>query len=66
VTAEAGIRLSQLHEHLDEAGLALSNLGSISEQSLAGAISTGTHGTGFQFGILSSTVFPLDSHVTLT
>ena len=41
---EAGITLSEIHEVLDFHGLAMSNLGSISEQSIAGAISTGTHG----------------------
>lgn len=56
VTVEAGIRLYQLTERLDEHGLAMSNLGSISEQSVAGAISTATHGTGIEFGNLSSQV----------
>ena len=37
----------------------MSNLGSISEQSLAGAISTGTHGTGAKFGIISSQVLEM-------
>ena len=37
-------------------GLALSSLGSISEQAFAGAIATGTHGTGVGFGCLASSV----------
>jgi len=44
VKVEAGIRLTALNEELFRHGLAMSNLGSISEQGLAGAISTGTHG----------------------
>jgi len=39
--------------------LSLSNLGSISEQSIAGAISTGTHGTGIKFSILSTQILAL-------
>ena len=46
VTVGAGIRLRELNLALAERGLALPNLGDIDHQSLAGAISTGTHGTG--------------------
>ena len=46
----------ELVEQLSAAGLQLKNLGSIMEQSLAGAISTGTHGTGVKFGILADEV----------
>jgi len=59
VTVEAGIRLRDLTERLDERGLALANLGSISEQSIAGAISTGTHGTGAGLANLASQVVAL-------
>ncbi|KAJ1923982.1 D-arabinono-1,4-lactone oxidase [Tieghemiomyces parasiticus] len=55
-TFEAGVRLHEMHPILRAQGLALSVLGAISEQSLAGAIATGTHGTGIQFGNLSSSV----------
>ena len=48
VKVQAGIKLYQLHEILDAHGLAFDNLGSISEQSIAGLISTGTHGTGLE------------------
>ncbi|MEK8227659.1 FAD-binding protein [Oerskovia sp. M15] len=41
-----GIRLHRLNEVLASAGLAMRNLGDIDQQSIAGAISTGTHGTG--------------------
>ena len=46
VTVGAGIRLAELSGRLAERGLALENLGDIDHQTLAGAISTGTHGTG--------------------
>ncbi|KAJ8327117.1 D-arabinono-1,4-lactone oxidase [Batrachochytrium dendrobatidis] len=59
ITVGAGIKLHQLNDLLDRLGLALLNLGSISEQSIAGAISTGTHGTGIKFGILASMVLEL-------
>jgi D-arabinono-1,4-lactone oxidase len=54
VTVQAGIKLWQLNEYLDKHGLALTNLGSIAKQSVAGAISTGTHGTGILFPVLAS------------
>lgn len=56
VTLQAGIKLWQLNEYLDTQGLALKNLGSISRQSVAGAISTGTHGTGIGYQILGSQI----------
>lgn len=56
VTVEAGMSLHKLHQVLQENGLALSNLGSISDQSVAGVMSTATHGTGSQFGCLSTMV----------
>jgi L-gulonolactone oxidase len=54
VRAEAGMRLWDLNERLAAAGLALPNLGSISDQSLAGAGATGTHGSGWLHGIHST------------
>jgi L-gulonolactone oxidase len=56
VTVQAGIKLKDLVRHLDARGLALANLGSIIEQSLAGAMATGTHGTGIAFQCLASQV----------
>ena len=56
VRVQAGATLKELIAHLDERGLALENLGSISEQSLAGAMSTATHGTGIEFRCLASQV----------
>lgn len=46
VTVGAGIRLYALNELLTERGLAMPNLGDIDQQSIAGALGTGTHGTG--------------------
>ncbi|GIW70759.1 MAG: hypothetical protein KatS3mg102_0301 [Planctomycetota bacterium] len=56
VTVEGGIRLAALVRALAAQGLALPNLGSIAAQSVAGAIATGTHGTGLRLGNLSSFV----------
>jgi FAD-linked oxidoreductase len=46
VTVGAGIRLRDLCAELAARGLAMENMGDIDHQTLAGAISTGTHGTG--------------------
>ncbi len=46
VTAYAGTRLKVLNAQLERLGLSLHNMGDIAEQTLAGAVSTGTHGTG--------------------
>ncbi|KAI9230477.1 MAG: D-arabinono-1,4-lactone oxidase-domain-containing protein [Piptocephalis tieghemiana] len=56
VTVEAGMTLHSLHRHLQDHGLSLPNLGSISDQSVAGIIATATHGTGVNFGVLSTLV----------
>jgi len=49
VTVQGGIILSSLHEQLHFHNLALSNVGSISDQSMAGIVATSTHGSGFAF-----------------
>jgi FAD-linked oxidoreductase len=56
VRVEAGIRLHALSRELLTRGLAMPNLGDIDVQSLAGALATGTHGTGARLPILSSQV----------
>jgi L-gulono-1,4-lactone dehydrogenase len=56
VRAEAGIRLHRLVRELHAHGLALPNLGDIDAQSLAGALVTGTHGTGRKLGNLATSV----------
>lgn len=57
---QAGITLQTLHEILAPQGLALSNVGSISDTSIAGVISTGTHGSGMNYGCLSTHVLALE------
>ncbi|AWB84551.1 L-gulonolactone oxidase [Corynebacterium liangguodongii] len=52
----AGTRLVDASRLLAPFGLALANLGDINVQSLAGAISTSTHGTGIGFTGLAGTV----------
>lgn len=58
ITALAGTYISDIHEALDSAQprLAMCNVGSISEQTIAGLISTATHGTGILFPVVSSYV----------
>lgn len=60
VTVEAGIPIYMLNARLAEHGLALANLGDIDRQTMAGAIATGTHGTGRTFGGLATFVRDLD------
>lgn len=52
----AGTYLYEVGPLLAKYGFALSNMGDIQQQTLAGAISTGTHGTGLTFGSFSSMV----------
>ncbi|HXD61766.1 MAG TPA: FAD-binding protein, partial [Lacisediminihabitans sp.] len=49
VTLGAGTNLYQLPALLGPHGLALENMGDIDRQTISGATSTGTHGTGAQF-----------------
>lgn len=58
-TLWAGTRLHDLGDPLFAAGFGLENMGDIDRQALAGAISTGTHGTGRTLGSLSSQVVGL-------
>jgi FAD-linked oxidoreductase len=59
VTVQAGIRLYELGRPLAEAGLALENQGDIDRQSISGAISTATHGTGAGLRNLSAQIVGL-------
>ena len=52
----AGARIADLGRPLREAGLALTNQGDIDRQAIAGAIATGTHGTGVALRNLSSSM----------
>jgi FAD-linked oxidoreductase len=60
VTVAAGCRLRELNETLLARGLALANLGDIQEQTVAGAIQTGTHGTGRDSGGIAAQVAGLE------
>lgn len=59
VTLRAGTRLALLSRQLDAAGLGLRNLPDVDVQSLAGAISTATHGTGAELPALHADVTAL-------
>jgi len=54
VWAPAGMSLAKLTEELWNHGLSLANQGDVNPQSLAGAISTSTHGTGEELGSLAT------------
>jgi FAD-linked oxidoreductase len=56
VTAPAGWSLKRLTKAMWDEGLSLPNQGDVNPQSLAGAIGTGTHGTGRDLGNLSTLV----------
>ncbi len=54
VTVQAGMPLHRLNAELAARGWALTNLGDIDRQTVSGALSTGTHGTGARFGGLAT------------
>ncbi len=56
VRVGAGTVLRELNEELARLGLALENMGDIDAQTVAGTISTGTHGTGAGFGNISARI----------
>jgi len=60
VTVQAGTRLHALNEALWQLGLSMTNLGDIDVQSISGAISTGTHGTGLKYGGIATQVRALE------
>lgn len=59
-TVSAGTRYGELAVALEERGLALHNLPSLPHISVAGALATGTHGSGVAHGPLSSAVAAVD------
>jgi len=59
VTVRAGTPLHRLNPLLWDLGLTMENLGDIDAQSVAGAIATGTHGTGAAFTGLAGQVVGL-------
>ena len=60
VTIRSGTTLRALNAELDQLGLAMTNLGDIDAQTISGAISTGTHGTGMRFGGIATQVTALE------
>jgi alditol oxidase len=69
VHVSAGTRYGELADHLHRNGLALSNLGSLAQISVAGACATGTHGSGNSNGSLAAAVTSVtlvDGHGELT
>jgi hypothetical protein len=64
VRTEAGIRLEQLNAYLDRAGLALRQMGGYDQQTVAGVISTSTHGSGTTFGPLNDFAHSFDMVVS--
>jgi FAD-linked oxidoreductase len=60
VTVRAGTRLRALNEALWQLGLAMTNLGDVDVQTISGAVSTGTHGTGARLGGIATQLRALD------
>jgi len=60
VTVQAGTPLHRLNAILADLGLAMSNLGDIDRQTISGATSTGTHGTGSKLGGLATQIRGLE------
>jgi FAD-linked oxidoreductase len=60
VTVRSGTTLRALNAELGGLGLAMANLGDIDAQTVAGALSTGTHGTGARLGGLATQVSSLE------
>jgi FAD-linked oxidoreductase len=56
IRVEGGIVLGELNRALDRRGVAFENLGDIDRQTIAGSISTGTHGTGERFQNVSAQI----------
>ena len=60
VTVGAGVRYGDLATVIDARGYALHNLASLPHISVAGAIATGTHGSGLHNGNLATAVAGLE------
>jgi xylitol oxidase len=60
VRVDGGMRYGDLVPHLDAAGLALHNLASLPHISVAGAVTTATHGSGERNGNLATTVAEIE------
>ncbi len=60
ITVRSGTTIRELNAALDTLGLAMANLGDIDAQTVSGAISTGTHGTGAALGGIATQVTGLE------
>ncbi len=60
VTVRSGTPLHVLNADLHRLGLAMPNLGDIDRQTVAGAMSTSTHGTGAKLGVLATAIAALE------
>lgn len=60
VTVEAGTPLKRLNAALAREGLSLTNMGDIMDQTVAGATSTGTHGTGRESASIAAQIRALE------
>ncbi|WP_172386520.1 D-arabinono-1,4-lactone oxidase [Streptomyces sp. MNP-20] len=60
VTVEAGTPLKRLNAALAREGLSLTNMGDIMEQTVSGAVSTGTHGTGRDSASIAAQITALE------
>jgi len=60
VTFTAGVRYRALVRHLEAQGFALANLASLAHLCVAGAVATGTHGSGDKIGSLATAVSGLE------
>ena len=60
VTVQGGIPLHRLNAELASRGLSMTNLGDIDRQTITGATSTGTHGTGRRLGGLATQIRGLE------
>ncbi len=60
VTVRSGTTLRAFNAELGGLGLAMANLGDIDAQTVAGALSTGTHGTGARLGGLATQIESLE------
>ncbi|UDY22593.1 D-arabinono-1,4-lactone oxidase [Nocardioides sp. Kera G14] len=60
ITVQGGATLHQIRDHMRPLGLAFANMGDIDHQSIGGALSTGTHGTGLHMPAFASQVVALE------
>jgi len=60
LTVEGGISLREMRAEMRKHGLAFANMGDVDRQSIAGALSTGTHGTGLKHPAFASQVVALE------